>query len=222
VTCEDRNLELNALLDDELPAAELAALTAHLATCPVCLRRLAELGAVRAALAEAVPEEAIAPAFAARINAMLAAEAARAAPARVRIWPARVAIFALGAALAAAVALTLAPNPNQRGELMAVRDAALRSGGVGIAAEAPRVPGFALAAAREDWVAGHRSQVATYRRAGQDVTLCIWLANGEPAHGLRVAHYRDATIEYWNDGVHEYWATGPTALVDGFVVAIRA
>jgi anti-sigma factor RsiW len=87
----------------------------------------------------------------------------------------------------------------------------------------PAVAGFRLAAARADIVAGHPTHVFTFMRANQTVTLCIWAANGEPAHGVRNAVYRGMAIRYWNDGKQEYWAAtaGPEATLDDFVGVLK-
>jgi anti-sigma factor RsiW len=54
---------LNALLDGELPPAEAAALSAHLAACGDCLRTLRELAGLRADIAglESAEAAALAP-----------------------------------------------------------------------------------------------------------------------------------------------------------------
>jgi len=225
VNCEDRTLELNALLDGELPAAEAAELTAHLASCVECSRRLAELGGLRAALAHAIPEEEISAELHARIAKVLSgSDESRVIQVRPRVWWPSLASLAVGAAIAAMVMLAVLPNAHQQGELMAVRDAAMRSGAaLAVEGRAPSAPGFRLASAREDVVAGHRAQVLDYVQAGQKVTLCIWPANGEPAHGVREAEYRGMEINYWNDGVREYWAAsaGSPAVLASFVARVR-
>ena len=226
MTCEDRNLQLNALLDGELPAADTAELTAHLAACPECARRLAELAELRAALAEAIPEEEILVEFQSRIAGVLDRAGKEAAVVRfkLRAWGAPLAALAVGAAVAAMLVVAVLPNAHQQGELMAVRDAALRGAEVAAAGAAPEVPGFRLTGARQDEVAGHRAEVAAYVQAGEKVTLCIWPANGEPAQGVRAAHYRGMAISYWNDGKQEYWAasTGSSKVLATFVATVRA
>jgi anti-sigma factor RsiW len=84
------------------------------------------------------------------------------------------------------------------------------------------VPGFQLTASRMDEVAGHLAQVAYYTRDGQTIVLCIWPANGEPAHGVKTAEYRGMAIKYWNDGDHEYWAASlsPGADLQKFVAVL--
>ena len=231
MNCDDRTLQLNALLDGELPATEAAELTAHLASCPQCSRLLAELGALRAALADTFPEEVISPEFHARIagaidGALAGGGGDNVIRFRPRAWWPQLASLTAGAALAAMLTLALLPNQHQNSELMAVRDAALRGGAVLAAAggaAAPNVPGFQLTRARQDVVAGHPAQVLAYMHAQQTITLCIWPANGEPAHDVREAKYRGMAISYWNDGTSEYWAAsaGSDAVLKSFVTEVR-
>ena len=124
MSCDDRIEQISALLDGELAAADLAALTAHIATCADCARTLAELGGLRAALAEAVPEEPVAAEFAARIERLLQPPPRRA----VLPWPVRRdgGWFAAGVAIAAMILLALWPHHDSGIDLGGVRDAALR------------------------------------------------------------------------------------------------
>jgi anti-sigma factor RsiW len=230
MTCDDRIDQISAMLDGELPVAEVAALTAHIAQCPECAGVLAELGGLRAALAEAVPEEPVSADFTARIERMLESEAeqpeadqsAKVIPFRPRRL--RQPAGWVGAGLAAALAmLVLWPHHDNTVDLSAVRDAALR--GVMVATSVrpgivPAVRGFSLVSMRTDVIAGHRAQVVVYGQGSAQVTLCMWLAGHEPAHAVRTATYRGTVIRYWNNGVLEFWATSPsTGTLDAFVSA---
>lgn len=233
MTCTNRNEQLNALLDGELAADDAAALVAHLADCPACAKTLADLAGLRSALAQALPPKEATPDFIARIEASLAAESsreerahvipfARNLPRKRLAWTGAVA----AAALAATLAIAVLPRDDKSLDLMAVRDADLRGATTQIDAsksETPVVPGFQLASARSDIVAGRRAQVLVYTRDGTSVTLCIWSANGEAAHGLRKADYQGAAIDYWNDGKREFWAVsgaGRSAALSDFVQAM--
>jgi anti-sigma factor RsiW len=68
------------------------------------------------------------------------------------------------------------------------------------------VSGYHVRSVRLDIVAGHDAQVVTYAGNSGVITLCSWAAHGEPAHAVRTATYRGASIMYWNDGTTEYWA----------------
>jgi anti-sigma factor RsiW len=231
--CDAYSEPLNAMLDGALPTEEMAALTSHLAACPDCARHLAELAKLRAALQDAVPEEAVAPEFYAKIAGLLDREAAAAqkftAPViTFKQRPSRrnAGWLAAWGAIAAMLVILIMPHHDASRDLMSVRDAALRSNmsqSVAANMPGPMVAGFELVASRSDIVAGHRARVFAYTRAGQTVTLCVWAANGEPAHGVRDAVYQGMAIRYWNDGKQEYWAATPgaTATLDSFVATLR-
>jgi anti-sigma factor (TIGR02949 family) len=227
MSCKDYNEPLNALLDGELPPDQAAALTAHLAACPVCIQTLAELAALRAWLAQALPEKAPVE-LQSRIESLLASDGADviAFTPKPRAWLSNRPGWIAATALAAALMLTFLPHHDVTKDLMSVRDAALRSGPAVYAATTPplNVPGFALSSSRNDVVAGHLAVVAVYIRGGQTITLCSWPADGEPAHGLKHAQYRGMTIDYWNDGQNEYWAasSSPSTDMPGFVAAVAA
>jgi len=226
MSCDQYDNQLNALLDGELPAAEAATLAAHIATCPACARGLAELAALRAGLAQMLPEQDAPPALQARIEAMLQGDAAEIIADIIPFKkPRRLQAGWLAAtALAAALVLALMPHHDVTKDLVSVHDAALRSGGLEAnAVLAPRaVPGFQLTGNRMDEVAGHVAEVADYTRDGQKFTLCIWPANGEKAHGVKHAQYRGMEIAYWNDGTNEFWAAsaGPRAGLQAFIAGL--
>jgi anti-sigma factor RsiW len=219
MSCADYNEALNALLDGELPPDQAATLASHLTTCPVCTRMLAELAQLRAGLAQAMPEAAP-PELQARIEALLMGEGAEIIQftPKPRRWLPNRPGWVAATALAAALMLTFLPHHDATKDLMSVRDAALRGGPmVSTTTPPPGVPGFQLTSSRMDVVAGHIAQVAVYTKDGQNITLCSWPANGEPAHGVKHAQYRGMTIDYWNDGRTEYWAAGTGADLPGFV-----
>jgi anti-sigma factor RsiW len=228
---ETYSTQLNAMLDGELRAAEIASVTSHLAVCPDCARYLAELVALRAALQQEFPVEDVSSEFYTKIAAVLDSEIQRTEPPKVirfrrRPVPRRVAWFAGAAAIAAVLTISLLPQQNATRDLMSVRDAALRgsvSQTVAVNNAGPAVPGFRLTASRSDVVAGHSAQVFAYSKDNQTITLCIWSANGEAAHGVRNAVYKGMAISYWNDGRQEYWAatTGTAGLLENFVTAFK-
>ncbi len=217
--------QLSAMLDGELPPEEMAAMATHLASCADCARHLAELAALRSALQDTVPDADAPPEFYARISGLLEAPAGNVVAFRAHPVRRNASWVAAGAAIAAMLVLLLLPHPDPTRDLMSVRDAALRGGVSQMAGNvaAPLASGFRLVSARADIVAGHKARVFAYARADQTVTLCIWPANGEPAHGVRAARYRGMAIRYWNDGSQEFWAAsnGAAATLDDFVTALR-
>ena len=221
MSSEQLHEQLNALLDGELPPAEIAALSAHLATRQDSMRTLYELAELRAAIAKLETED-VPPGLEARILALTDAAPAKILPFRPR-WR-QFGVLAATAGLAAAITLAVLP-PDKMPDFMAVRDAALRGGVTQLAAaSAPVVPGFTLTSTRNDEVAGHRAQIAVYTRDGASVTLCLWPAGHEPAHGVKNIVYRGMAISYWNDGRTEYWAASPQPAhaLPGFVQGLRA
>ena len=74
--CEDKIGLLNALVDNELDAANTVALEQHLKTCPACVAALASLRAVQATLRSPGVAYDAPEAFRRRLNIALAAEAA--------------------------------------------------------------------------------------------------------------------------------------------------
>ncbi|HTI01084.1 MAG TPA: zf-HC2 domain-containing protein [Acidisoma sp.] len=222
MNCDDRNLQINAFLDGALSPSEAAMLMAHLKTCPTCTRMLAELAELRGALAELDAKEAPSAALVARVHALV--DDPRSKIRFIRPYRRLAVGLAVSAALAATVLLTLLPGKDVRPDLMSVRDAALRvSLSAAANTKAPAVPGFTLVDARDDMIAGHRSRVAIYRQGNATVTLCLWPAGHEAAHGVVKALYRGMAIHYWNDGREEYWAasTAPAPVLVDFVRATR-
>jgi anti-sigma factor RsiW len=227
--------QLSAMVDGELPPADMAALTVHLAACPECAQYFAELAALRAVLHDEIPEENVLADLFAKISGLLDQQTPtptleekatnvltfKSRPVRRNAgWVAAV------TAVAAMFMVLLLPHHDETKDLMSVRDAALRGSVSQMVASnivGPTVVGFRLAAARSDIVAGHPAQVFAYRRANQIVTLVAWSANGEPAHGIRNAVYKGMAISYWNDGKQEYWVAspGPVAPLNDFVAAMK-
>lgn len=206
MSCREFHEPLNAMLDGELPPAEAAALTLHLAGCPACARHFAELGELRAGLAAILPEQDAPAMLRARIEELLQTPPA-VIPLRRRRRRAG-ALAACAFVLAAALLVALLPRHDESRNLLAVHDAALRASGLTatIVAPPPAVAGYRLATNRMDEVAGHAAEVAQYTRNGDTIVLCIWAAHGEPAHDVVQARYFGMEIDYWNAGGHEYWA----------------
>ena len=228
---ESYSEQLNAMLDGELRASEIVPLERHITACQDCAKHLTELIALRAALQQEYPVEDVSSEFYAKIAGLLDSkieqpESPNVIPFRPRPVRRRVAWLAAGTAIAAMLAILLLPHQNATQDLMSVRDAALRgsvSQTVAVNNAGPAIPGFQLVASRSDIVAGHPARVLSYSKDSQTITLCIWSANGEAAHGVRNAVYKGMAISYWNDGQQEYWAatTGTNRLLENFVTAAQ-
>ncbi|HEY1856874.1 anti-sigma factor family protein [Acidocella sp.] len=228
---ESYSEQLNAMLDGELRAAEIVPLARHITACQDCAKHLTELIALRAALQQEYPEEDVSSEFYEKIAGLLdreiqQPESPNVIPFRPRPVRRRIAWLAAGTAIAAMLAILLLPHQNPTQDLMSVRDAALRgslSPTVAVNNSGPAIPGFRLTASRSDIVAGHPARVLAYSKDSQTITLCIWSADGEAAHGIRDAVYKGMAISYWNDGKQEYWAatTGTNGLLENFVAAAK-
>jgi anti-sigma factor RsiW len=228
---ESYSEQLNAMLDGELRATEIAPLARHITACQDCAKHLTELIALRAALQQEYPVEDVSSEFYEKIAGLLdreiqQQESPNVIPFQPRPVRRRIAWLAAGTAIAAMLAILLLPHQNATQDLMSVRDAALRgsvSQTVAVNNAGPAIPGFRLTASRSDIVAGHPARVLAYSKDSQTITLCIWSANGEAAHGVRNAVYKGMAISYWNDGQQEYWAatTGTNGLLENFVTAAK-
>lgn len=210
-------LLLQAELDGELDAAEAAALAAHRAECAVCAQGRAAILAARqvmqgASYHQATPE--LRHALAARLWGD------RAPPRRPRPMPWReLASFGVGAALAAAIVLTVLPMGRHGvvAELVDDHVRALQPGHLldvtstnqhtvkpwfdGRLDFSPPVKdlageGFPLLGGRLDYLHGRAVAVLVYSRGKHLVELFVWPgsgAGGEPAradrHGYHVIHW---------------------------------
>jgi anti-sigma factor RsiW len=243
MSCEDRALELNALIDGELPPKAEAGLLDHIPTCPSCAAELAGLMMLRARLAKLAPVEQPAEALTERIDRAITSQAAGRPRQRLILAGAG----AGGLALAAAIFLMLLPRHDEAPTIRAVVDAALRqeipqaaivladtrTGGADAwfsrhRLATPPVPdltpaGFRFLGCRTDIVAGHRASILVYGDAGRLVTLEVWPAGGEAAHKVRSDVADRRAVAYWNNGRSEFWVSGADhSIVTRFTAAYRA
>jgi anti-sigma factor RsiW len=218
----DQTLLLQAEFDGELDAAQAAALAAHRAACPACRQAAADLGILRARLKEEAPYHRAPERLRRALTAMRAPETAkRAAP-----WRRLAVSFAAGAALAASVALFLAPSPP--GPADSVLAAHLRSLQPGHLEDvistdqhtvkpwfdgrldfAPPVKdlaaqGFPLQGGRLDYLAGRPVAALVYGRAKHEINLFVWPEPGadlppEAAsrNGYNLIHWREGGMSLW-------------------------
>ncbi len=234
--CEDRILDLNALLDLELSDAAATDLVQHISACPACAAEFASLLSLRGKLARLVPVEMLEPALLRRLDVATIPPA----PVQVRTWSRPWRYPALfggltafgGFAVATVMVLLLLVGGHQAPTIRAVADAGLRQriptqavllandrpGG----ADAwfarrhlaqPPVPnltkaGFTFAGCRTDIIAGHAASILVYRQAKSDITLIVWPADGESAHPARIGAAAGETVTYWNNETLEFWVTG--------------
>jgi anti-sigma factor RsiW len=223
MTCPDPMM-LHALLDDELDAANVASLEAHLRACADCAAEFEQLKALHQIIADpALRYEAPAGLFD-RIDAALPV------PHRPNPWPARLgwASGGAGAAIAAGLALTLTtPQPAVRGleqQLVAGHVRSLLAdhlvdistsdrhvvkpwfnGRIDFSPSTPDLKdqGFPLVGGRLDYVGGQTVPAIVYRRNLHTINLFVWPAGGVtmPDHvatdGYNLLHWRQGGLDYW-------------------------
>jgi anti-sigma factor RsiW len=204
-------LLLQAEFDGELDAAQAAALAEHRADCPVCRRNELLLAATQGALRRATYHRA-SPELLRAVASRMGTQT-QTPPGRRRAatrWQA-LAGFGAGAALAAAVVLTLLPagRPELTAALVDDHVRALQPGHLldvvstnqhtvkpwfdGKLDFAPPVKdlaavGFPLVGGRLDYVHGRSVAVLVYSHGKHVVELFVWPASGREGEPARAAH----------------------------------
>lgn len=212
-------LLLQAELDGELDAAQAAALAEHRADCAFCKRNEALLAATHRALRGATYHRAspeLRHAIAGRIGAQ------RTPPHRRRRWlPWQgVAGFGAGAALAAALVLTLLPaappglvatlvddhvralQPGHLLDVVSTNQHTVKPWFDGRLDFAPPVKnleatGFPLVGGRLDYIAGRSVAVLVYSHGKHIIELFVWPASSAVAEPARAVH-DGYTVVHWN------------------------
>ena len=222
--CTDREMMLHALLDDELDAANIAAIEAHLRTCPDCAAELKRLRTLREVMAN--------PALRYDAPAGLRAtiEAALPAPKRANPWPSRIgwASGGAGAAIAASLALSLvsvqsaAPALEQQLVASHVRSLLVShlvdiptsdrhvvkpwfNGKIDFSPPTPDLKdqGFPLVGGRLDYIAGRTVPAIVYRRRLHTINLFAWPTGSTKApdnaatDGYNLLHWRQGDLDFW-------------------------
>jgi len=224
-------LLLQADFDGELDAAQAAALAEHRAACPVCKRNEAWLAATRQAVRSATYHRADPELLRAVANRIGSAHApagriALDRPSRPRRWVPwqGLAGFGAGAALAAAIVLTLLPTgqPGLVGALVDDHVRALQPGHLldvvstnqhtvkpwfdGRVDFAPPVKdlasvGFPLVGGRLDYLHGRSVAVLVYSRGKHVIELFVWPASHATAEPARATHDGYNLMHWTADGM---------------------
>ena len=215
-------LLLQAEFDGELDAAQAAALAEHRAGCPVCKRNEALLAAAQRALRGATYHRA-GPELLQAITSRIGREW-EPPPRRMRMPWQGLAGFGAGAALAAALLLTLLPvgRPGLVAALVDDHVRALQPGHLldvvstnqhtvkpwfdGRLDFAPPVKdlagaGFPLLGGRLDYVAGRSAAVLVYSRGKHLVELFVWPASGAAAEPARTTRDGYNVLHWTADGM---------------------
>jgi anti-sigma factor RsiW len=218
----DQTLLLQADFDGELDAAQSAALAAHRASCPSCQQAAADLAALRARL----KTEATYHRAPERLRRALAARAAPETAKPAAPWRRMAASFAAGAALAASVALFLAPQPpGLADDVTAAHLRSLQPGHLedvlstdqhtvkpwfdGRLDFAPPVKdlaaqGYPLLGGRLDYLDGRPVAALVYGRAKHEINLFVWPEPGADSpptttmrNGYNLVHWRAGGMTLW-------------------------
>ena len=228
MTCPDPML-LHALLDDELDAANVAAVEAHLRACPDCAAEFERLKHLHEIVADPALRRAAPAVLRDRIEAMLPD-----APHTANRWPTRLG-WGAGGAIAAGLALTLAiPQPSATGSLEQQMVAShVRSlladhlvdiptsdrhvvkpwfnGKIDFSPPTPdlKAAGFPLVGGRLDYIGGRVVPAIVYRRNLHTINVFAWPA-GEAPSGETMAT-DGYTLVHWRQGDLDFWAVSDVA-----------
>lgn len=233
--CADKELLVHALADNELDAAGVLALEAHIAGCPGCAAELAAIRQLKAALGEAQPAYAAPEGFRARFEAALA-ETEPPPPRRRRgvsgeTWVMGGSIGALAASIAL---FALMPSGvGLEGQLVEAQARSLQAQHlVDVATSdrhtvkpwfngkidfAPPVvdlapQGFPLVGGRLDHVGGHEAAALVFRRRAHVINLFIW--PGEAPQAARAEVRQGYNLVTWGEKGLTLWAVSDVDAAD--------
>jgi len=236
---------LHALLDDELDAANVAAVEAHLRACPDCAAEFEQLKHLHQIVADPALRHAAPDGLRDRVDAALPATHRTANP-----WPARLG-WGAGGAIAAGLALTLgipqqsATNGLEQ-QMVASHVRSLLAdhlvdiptsdrhvvkpwfnGKIDFSPPTPdlKAAGFPLVGGRLDYIGGRVVPAIVYRRNLHTINVFAWPAGKAPADETMATD--GYTLVHWRQGDLDFWAVSDVAAGDldqfrtAFVAATR-
>ena len=222
MSCPDPML-LHALLDDELDAANVASVEAHLRSCPDCAAEFEQLRRLHQMIADPELRHAPPAGLRDRIEASLPA-----APRATNPWLGRLG-WGAGGAIAAGLALTLA-LPQQvasdgiEQQMVASHVRSLLAdhlvdiptsdrhvvkpwfnGKIDFSPPTPdlKAAGFPLVGGRLDYIGGRVVPAIVYRRNLHTINVFAWPAGKAPAtetmasDGYTLVHWRQDDLDFW-------------------------
>lgn len=230
MTCPDP-IMLHAWFDDELDAANVATVEAHIAKCPSCSATVERMSALRETLADPGLRHVPPVGLRERIDAALPRSVRPASP-----WPQRIG-WSAGGAIAASLALMLAvPRPVETGtvgpQLVASHVRSLLAdhlvdiptsdrhvvkpwfnGKIDFSPPTPDLTaeGFPLVGGRLDYLGGRVVPAIVYRRRLHTINLFVWPASGAASDKMSVDGY---TVLHWRQGDLDFWAVSDVAAGD--------
>jgi len=222
MSCPDPML-LHALLDDELDAANVATVEAHLRTCPDCAAEFEELRRLHQMMADPALQHAAPAGLRERIEASLPATPRGANP-----WLGRLS-WGAGGAIAAGLALSLALPQQMASEGIEQQMVAshVRSlladhlvdiptsdrhvvkpwfnGKIDFSPPTPDLKdqGFPLVGGRLDYIGGRVVPAIVYRRNLHTINVFAWPAGKGPVpadaatDGYTLVHWRQGDLDFW-------------------------
>lgn len=244
MTCPDPMM-LHALLDDELDAANVATVEAHLRSCPDCAAQFERWQALRAMIADPALRHETPAGLRMRVLADLPAPASRANP-----WPARLGWGASGA-IAASLAFALVPvqvpvTASLEQQMVASHIRSLLAnhlvdiptsdrhvvkpwfnGKIDFSPPTPDLKdkGFPLVGGRLDYVGGRTVPAIVYRRNLHTINVFAWPAGAAPAaeavasDGYTLVHWRQGDLDFW--AVSDVAGGDLTQFRDAFIAGSR-
>jgi anti-sigma factor RsiW len=243
---DDRHQELRLLvqadIDGELTARDAAAIAVHLDGCAECRALQRALRRTKAQIRADATRHAAPENFRLRMADMIAADAPKPAAKRQWNWAGWLGSFGLGAAVAAALLLTI-QVPHDSGTEEAVLDGhlrALQSGRLYDVASSDRhtvkpwfdgkvdfappvrdlaAQGFPLRGGRLDTVRGRAVAAMVYGRARHTIDLFVWRRPDASDTAPRDAVRNGYNLVAWSSGGMMFWAVSDLnrAELDAFV-----
>ena len=223
---------LHALLDDELDAANVAAIEAHLRTCPDCAAEFERLKALQAMIADPARRHEAPTSLRMRVMGDLPAPSPRA-----NRWPARIGWGASGA-IAASLAFALVPvqapvTASLEQQMVASHVRSLLAdhlvdiptsdrhvvkpwfnGKIDFSPPTPDLKdqGFPLVGGRLDYIDGRTVPAIVYRRNLHTINVFAWPAGKAPAAETLASD--GYTLVHWREGDLDFWAVSDVAAGD--------
>jgi anti-sigma factor RsiW len=250
MTCDETEVLLHALLDDELDAGHARDVETHVAACPGCAVQLRQFRALRTAMAVKDLRFSAPASLRARLDAVIPAGPLPVPSRRMLLRG-----FALGSVLSGAIAATLVvavirPDQDQRifGEVVSAHLRSLQADHLtdvqtsdqhtvkpwfnGRLDVAPPVvdlttQGFMLIGGRLDYVDGRAVAAIVYRRRNHVINLFITAGAGSE-RGAKTETMQGFNIKFWSEQGLNFWAVSDVnteelqEFVDKFQATARA
>lgn len=231
--CDDRLLQLHALLDGELDAVNSVAIEAHLKTCVGCAEEFARLEAVQAQVSDPALQHQAPASLRSRIEAGIAAERPEQVGGALRRrgstgpWLAGGAFTAMAASVALLVAVPQLTTGTTQDQLVASHVRSLLANHLTDVATsnrhvvkpwfngridfAPPVPelagqGFPLVGGRLDYLDGRVVPAIVYRRRLHTINLFVMPARRFSSPVGIAARREGYSLVRWTSGGLEFWA----------------